>query len=73
VNQDIFQGRYTQLKGKIREKWGKLTDSDFEQIAGIKEQLIGRVQERYGLARDQVEREVNAWLDQQEAPRGTGR
>jgi uncharacterized protein YjbJ (UPF0337 family) len=75
MNQDIFQGRWQQLKGKVREKWGELTDDDFTQIAGEKDQLVGRVQERYGLARQEAEREVNDWLDEQtELPRtrGTG-
>lgn len=70
MNQDIFQGRWTQLKGKVREKWGQLTDDDFTQIAGQKDQLVGRVQERYGLAKEEAEREVSDWLnDQTEVPR----
>jgi uncharacterized protein YjbJ (UPF0337 family) len=75
MNQDIFQGRWQQIKGKVREKWGQLTDDDFTQIGGQKDQLVGRVQERYGLAREQAEREVNDWLNEQtELPRtrGTG-
>jgi uncharacterized protein YjbJ (UPF0337 family) len=73
VNQDIFQGRWTQLKGKVREKWGQLTDDDFDQIGGQKDQLVGRIQERYGLAREQAERDVNDWLNEQtEIPRTTG-
>jgi uncharacterized protein YjbJ (UPF0337 family) len=73
VNQDIFQGRWTQLKGKVREKWGQLTDDDFDEIAGKKDQLVGRIQERYGLAREQAEREVDEWLNTQtEVPRSTG-
>lgn len=73
MNQDIFQGRWNQIKGKVREKWGQLTDDDFTQIAGKKDQLVGRVQERYGLAKDQAEREVNEWLNEQtEVPRTHG-
>jgi uncharacterized protein YjbJ (UPF0337 family) len=75
VNQDIFQGRWNQIKGKVREKWGQLTDDDFTQIGGQKDQLVGRVQERYGLAKEEAEREVNDWLNEQtEVPRtrGTG-
>ena len=75
MNQDILQGQWNQLKGKVREKWGQLTDDDFAMIAGKKDQLVGRVQERYGYAKDQAEREVNDWLDEQdEVPRtrGTG-
>lgn len=73
MNQDIMQGRWQQLKGKVREKWGQLTDDDFTQIAGQKDQLVGRVQERYGLAKEQAEREVNEWLNEQtEVPRSQG-
>lgn len=75
MNQDIFEGRWQQLKGKVREKWGQLTDDDFTIIGGKKDQLVGRVQERYGLARDEAEREVDDWLDNQaDMPRtrGTG-
>lgn len=73
MNQDIMEGRWQQLKGKVREKWGQLTDDDFTQIAGKKDQLVGRVQERYGLAKDQAERDVNEWLNEQtEVPRTQG-
>jgi uncharacterized protein YjbJ (UPF0337 family) len=75
MNQDIFEGRWQQLKGKVREKWGQLTDNDFTMIAGKKDQLVGRVQERYGLAREEAEREVDDWLNEEtELPRtrGTG-
>lgn len=75
MNQDIFQGRWNQLKGKMREKWGQLTDDDFTEIAGQKDQLVGRVQERYGLAKEQAQQQVDEWLNEQtEVPRthGTG-
>ncbi|MFA5909313.1 MAG: PqqD family peptide modification chaperone [Vicinamibacterales bacterium] len=62
MNEDILQGKWTQLKGKAKEQWGKLTDDDIEKLDGKKDQLIGRIQERYGMARDQAERDVNAWL-----------
>jgi uncharacterized protein YjbJ (UPF0337 family) len=65
MNQDVLQGRWNQLKGKVREKWGELTDDDFTQIAGKKDQLVGRVQERYGLAKEQAERDVDEWLNEQ--------
>jgi uncharacterized protein YjbJ (UPF0337 family) len=73
VNQDIFEGRWNQIKGTVREKWGQLTDDDFTQIAGKKDQLVGRVQERYGLAKEQAQAEVDEWLNQQtEVPRTRG-
>ena len=73
MNQDILQGRWNVLKGKVREKWGQLTDDDFAQIGGQKDQLVGRVQERYGLAKEEAERQVSDWLNEQtEVPRTHG-
>jgi uncharacterized protein YjbJ (UPF0337 family) len=62
VNEDILRGQWTQLKGKVREKWGKLTNDDLDQIQGRSQQLVGRIQERYGVARDEAERQVNDWM-----------
>ena len=62
MNEDTLKGQWTQLKGKIREQWGKLTNDDVDQIQGEAEQLIGRVQERYGVAKDEARRQVNDWL-----------
>ena len=61
MNQDTMKGQWKQLKGKAREKWGKLTDDDLDQIEGRREQLVGRIQERYGVARDEAERQVDDW------------
>jgi uncharacterized protein YjbJ (UPF0337 family) len=61
MNQDTMKGQWKQLKGKAREKWGKLTDDDLDQIEGRREQLVGRIQERYGVARDEAERQVSSW------------
>jgi uncharacterized protein YjbJ (UPF0337 family) len=61
VNSDTIKGQWTQLKGVVREQWGKLTDDDLDQIQGKSEQLIGRIQERYGVARDEAQRQVDAW------------
>jgi uncharacterized protein YjbJ (UPF0337 family) len=60
MNWDRIQGNWTQFKGKVKEKWGKLTDDDLDVIAGKRDQLIGKLQERYGKNRDEVERELNA-------------
>jgi uncharacterized protein YjbJ (UPF0337 family) len=59
VNWDIIKGKWNQLKGEARMQWGKLTDSDWEQIAGQKDKLIGTLQERYGWSREEAEREVD--------------
>jgi uncharacterized protein YjbJ (UPF0337 family) len=63
MNNDVLQGKWEQLKGQARVKWGKLTSDDVEQIKGEREKLVGKLRERYGLARDRAESEVNAWLD----------
>lgn len=62
MNEDTLKGQWTQLKGRIREQWGKLTDDDLDQIQGRSEQLVGRIQERYGIARDDAKRQVDAWM-----------
>lgn len=61
MNQDRVEGRWKQLKGKVKEQWGKLTDDDLDVIAGRRDQLLGRIQQRHGLARDDADREVKAW------------
>ena len=59
MNKDIIQGNWTQLKGKALKTWGKLTDDDLDVIAGRQEELIGRLQARYGWAREEAEQRVN--------------
>ncbi|NNU42657.1 CsbD family protein [Ramlibacter montanisoli] len=61
MNQDRIQGRWKQLKGKVKEQWGKLTDDDLDVIAGRRDQLLGRIQQRHGLARDEADRQVSSW------------
>ena len=63
MNRDVLKGQWTQMKGKIREQWGKLTDDDVDQMQGNAEQLIGKLQERYGRTREQAERELDQWLE----------
>ncbi len=65
MNQDIIKGKWKELKGTVRAKWGKLTDSDYEEIAGNKDKLVGRLQQRYGYQREQAEREVQDLFDPQ--------
>jgi uncharacterized protein YjbJ (UPF0337 family) len=64
MNSDTIQGNWKQLKGKVQQQWGKLTDDDFDVIDGKRKELIGRVQERYGIARDQAEKDVDSFLNQ---------
>ena len=58
MNEDIIQGKWKQLKGHAKRQWGKLTDDDLDVADGNREYLIGRIQERTGYTRDQVEKEV---------------
>lgn len=58
MNQDRIRGRWKQLKGKLKEQWGRLTDDDLDVIAGRREQLLGRIQQRHGLAKDDAGREA---------------
>lgn len=57
MNRDTIGGNWKQLKGKIKEKWGKFTDDELDVIAGKKDQLIGKLQEKYGYTREEAERE----------------
>lgn len=64
MNHDRIQGRWKQIKGKVKEHWGKLTDDDLDIIAGRRDQLLGRIQERHGLAKDEAARQVRDWEKQ---------
>ncbi|HLU82300.1 MAG TPA: CsbD family protein [Trueperaceae bacterium] len=66
MNRDILKGNWNQLKGKVKEQWGMLTDDDMKVIEGNSDQLVGRVQERYGYTREEAERHVNDFLGQHE-------
>jgi uncharacterized protein YjbJ (UPF0337 family) len=59
MNSDTLKGQWHQVKGEVKTQWGKLTDSDLDQIEGQSEKLIGKIQERYGYAKDRAEKEVN--------------
>ncbi|HUN61056.1 MAG TPA: CsbD family protein [Candidatus Sulfotelmatobacter sp.] len=59
MNWDRVEGKWKQYSGKIKEKWGKLTDDDLTTISGKRDQLVGKLQERYGWAKDQAERQVD--------------
>jgi len=62
MNWDQVEGKWKQMKGSVREKWGNLTDSDYEQIAGNRDKFVGRLQERYGYTRDKAEKELDEWM-----------
>jgi uncharacterized protein YjbJ (UPF0337 family) len=62
MNDDILKGKWKQLKGRIQEKWGELTNDEVDQIQGKQDVLIGKLQEKYGYTRKEAEDEVNHFL-----------
>ncbi|MBA4801048.1 MULTISPECIES: CsbD family protein [Euryhalocaulis] len=62
MNTDELQGKWKQLKGSAQAQWGKLTDDDLDWVEGRREQLIGKIQERYGKDREAAREEVDTWL-----------
>lgn len=59
MNWDIIQGKWLQAKGTLKEKWGDLTDDDLDRLDGNKDQLAGKLQERYGWTKDEAERQID--------------
>ena len=67
MNQDIFEGKWKQLKGQVKEWWGKLTDDDLEQVGGKYDQFVGMLQEKYGYTRERAEEEIDRRTTEYEA------
>ena len=63
MNWDIFTGKWNQLKGELKTQWAKLTDDDVTSVGGKKDRLVGLLQERYGIVKDDAERQIDRWLD----------
>jgi uncharacterized protein YjbJ (UPF0337 family) len=61
MNWDRIEGNWRQLKGKAKQQWGKLTDDDLDYIAGKKDELLGKIQERHGIAKDEAQRQLDDW------------
>ena len=61
MNSDTLKGKWKELKGAAKERWGRLTDDDLDVIDGQADQLIGRLQQRYGIARDEAQKQVDDW------------
>ena len=61
MNQDEFKGKWNQVKGSVKQQWGKLTDNDLAEIEGESDKLVGKIQERYGIAREEAKRRVDEW------------
>jgi len=64
VNWDIIKGKWSQLKGEARIQWGKITDDEWDQIAGNKDKLVGKLQEKYGWAREDAEQRADQYFDE---------
>ena len=63
MNQDVFEGKWKEMRGQIKEWWGKLTDDDLEQVGGKADQLIGLLQQKYGYTKEHAEEEFNRRLE----------
>jgi len=61
MNWDQIEGKWKQVRGQAKEQWGKLTDDDLDVAAGNRDQLVGKVQEKYGIAKEEAQRQVDAW------------
>ncbi|GFE51234.1 CsbD family protein [Roseobacter cerasinus] len=64
MNWDIIKGNWKQMKGQVQSKWGELTDDEIDQAEGDRARLAGLIQERYGVARDEAERQIDAFIAQ---------
>jgi uncharacterized protein YjbJ (UPF0337 family) len=65
MNWDRIEGDWKQFKGNVKQQWGKLTDDQLDVIAGKREQLAGRIQEAYGISKDEAEKQLSSWQDRQ--------
>jgi len=63
MNWDQIEGNWKQFKGKVKQQWGKLTDDDLDTIGGKREELVGKIQERHGVAREQAEQQLDRFCE----------
>ena len=68
MNKDTIEGNWTELKGRIREQWGKLTDDELDVIAGNRDKLSGKIQEKYGIAREAAEKQIDEYRSRLRRP-----
>ena len=64
ANKDMMQGKWHELKGQVKQQWGKLTDDDITRLSGKTEELTGVLQRKYGYGKAQAELEINTWLSE---------
>ena len=62
MNWDQVEGKWKQVRGSAKQQWGKLTDNDLEQIAGMRDKLVGKLQERYGIAQEEAQKKADEWI-----------
>jgi uncharacterized protein YjbJ (UPF0337 family) len=67
MNWDQIEGNWKQFKGQVRQRWGKLTDQDLTVVEGKREQLVGKIQERYGIAKEEAEKELKRFSEEVKA------
>ena len=65
MNWDRIQGNWREFKGKAKQQWGKLTDDDLDIVDGKREELAGKIQNRYGIAKDEAERQIDEWQNRE--------
>jgi uncharacterized protein YjbJ (UPF0337 family) len=63
MNWDQIEGNWKQLRGQAQQKWGNLTNDDLDVVEGRRDELIGKIQERYGVAKEEAERQVDDWMN----------
>ena len=66
MNWDRMEGKWKQVKGKVKEQWGKLTDDDLDKIAGKRDQLVGKIQNSYGIGKDEADKQITEWDSRQQ-------
>jgi uncharacterized protein YjbJ (UPF0337 family) len=70
MNWDQVEGKWKQFRGSAKQQWGKLTDDDLEQIAGTRDKLVGKLQERYGIAKEEAQKKADEWVKVQKEREG---
>jgi uncharacterized protein YjbJ (UPF0337 family) len=69
MNWESVEGNWKEFKGRVREQWGRLTNDEVDVIGGRRDRLVGKLQEHYGIAREEAERQVREWIDMLEVSR----
>lgn len=64
MNWEQIEGKWNQLKGAVKQRWGKLTDDDLDLIAGKKDELLGKLREKYGITKEEAEKQLEQWIAQ---------